>query len=851
VLRVELKGLFARKMRLALTAFAIALGVTLMAGTYIFTDTINASFDKIFQEGSKGTAVALTPHAAFGSTDETADSVSLPQSLLTRVEHLPGVHVAAGSIFSNGSIFDKKGKRIGIGGAPNFVSSLSPAPLEGFTVADGRMPRSADELALDKSAADRAGFHVGDRVDVQGQAPRKSYRLVGTTTLGNASFGGATVATMTLPEAQRVVGKQGKFDQIEIAAAPGVSPAQLKAEVRRAVPERTVNVRTGKEEAQNQSDQLRSNLGFLRTALLAFAFISLFVGAFIIFNTFSITVAQRTREFGLLRTLGATRRQVMRAVLGESILLGLAGSVLGIVAGLGVAPGLKALMGAIGVDLPSNGLVVEPRTIVVSLVVGLLVTLLGGVAPALRATRVPPIAALREGVALPTTRTGRLMTPIAVLLTALGVVLLAVGLFAGLKSGPALTCVGLGSAAIFLGVALLSPRLVRPLASLVGAPLERMSGITGRLARENTTRQPGRTAVTAAALMIGVTLVTFVSVFAAGAKTTIDQAVDNGLRSDLIVMSTDGFSPYSDETTPVLARVAGVASVSPVRFATAKVAGIAGDTSVTGIDPVTFAAMYHSGWQEGDDGVLRALKPGDVVVGKGYADKHALHVGDPLRVLSPTGASIAVTVRGILHDKGGMVGALAMPNSVLEQTFGKRQDALTLVQYAPGANVAATQRAVKRTLARTFPSVEAQTNQQFKDQQAKQVNTLLGLFYALLALAIVVSLFGIVNTLVLSIHERTRELGMLRAIGTSRRQVKRMVRFEAVITSLIGAVLGLVLGLALSVLVTKAIDDFSLSIPIGLLVAILIVAGLAGVGAAILPARRASRLDVLESLAYE
>jgi len=851
--RVELKGLLARKLRLGLTAFAIALGVTLMAGTYIFTDTISASFDSIFSESSKGTDVTVTPQLAFGSSnDPNAPGLSLPASLLERVRSVEGVATAAGGIFGQATTFDKKGKRLNKGGAPAFVASVQPAPFEGFVPAEGRLPRTADEMALDKATVDRAGFALGDMVAVQGDAPRKRYRLVGAVRLGGVDgLGGSSSAVMTLPEAQRVTGRTGRFDEIDVAAKPGVDKAALKAAIRKVVPARGVAVRTGDEQAKKQSLDLRDALSPLRTILLVFAYISLFVGGFIIFNTFSITVAQRTREFALFRMLGATRRQILRAVLGESLVLGVLGSLIGIAGGLAVAPGLKALLKAFGADLPANGLVIESRTIVVSLIVGVLVTLIGGVAPALRATRVPPVAALREGIALPAGRNSRFATPLAVLLTLAGVAALVVGLFAGLDSTPTLTFVGAGAAAVFIGVALLSPKLVRPLASFVGWPLERVQGLTGRLARENTTRLPGRTAVTAAALMIGVTLVTFVSVFAAGVKKTIDQAVDTGLRGDLILESPGGQTAFTDATSTTLAKVPGVAAVSPIRFVSAKVTGQSGTISVTGIDPATFSEMYRAGWEKGSDAVLRDLKPGDVVVGKSYAESHDLDVGSRLHVLSATGASIDATVRGIIHDKAGLVGDLAMPNQVIASVFGQKQNAVSFLLFDRGADATRTKKVVDATLERQYPAVEAKTPKEFKDEQAGQVNTLLALFYALLALAIVVSLFGIVNTLVLSIHERTRELGMLRAIGTSRRQVRRMIRAEAVITSLIGGVIGIVLGLGLSVLVTQAIDDFSLAIPVGTVILVFVLAGLAGVFAAILPARRAARLNVLEALAYE
>ena len=850
--RAELKGLIARKVRLLLTAFAIAIGVTLMAGTYIFTDTINSSFDSIFQESNKGTDVAVTPRFAFGGSEQNDGTASLPASYLQRVRDVPGVRVATGSIFGNGTILDKQGKRIGQGGAPNFIASLQPPPFGGFSVAEGRMPRTAGEVAMDKSTANRKHFAPGDEVAVQGEAPRKNYRLVGTVRLAGAdSFGGAAVVVMLLPEAQRVTGREGQFDEIDAAGEAGTDREQLKAAVRRALPAQTVNVRTGTEQAHEQSDDIRGLLSPLRTALLAFAFIALFVGGFIIFNTFSITVAQRTREFALLRILGANRGQIMRAVVGESLVLGLFGSALGVLGGLAVAPGLQALMKAIGVELPSNGLVIASRTVIVSLLVGTFVTLVGGVGPALRATRVAPVAALRQGVALPAGRAARFATPIAVLLAIAGLAGLIAGLFGGLKSGPALTFIGLGAACVFLSVALLSPRLVKPIASVLGRPIEAMSGITGRLARENTVRLPGRTAITAAALMIGVTLVTFVSVFAAGAKKTFSQAVDLGLRGDLILVGTGGFQPFSDASTAALEKVPGVAAVSPVRSATAKIPGQDGTVSITGIDPATFARMYRAGWAQGSDRVITTMRPGDAIVGKKYAEAHDTKVGQRLQLLSATGATTTATVRGILHDKGGVVGDVALPNAVVSSTFGKRIDDFSILKYAPGADPATVRAAVDRTLEQQFPSVESNTAKEFEEKQAGQINLLLGLFYALLALAIVVSLFGIVNTLVLSIHERTRELGMMRAIGMGKKQIRQMIRAEAVITSLIGGVLGIVLGITLALLVIQAIDDFLIAIPVFSIIAVFVLSGLAGIGAAVLPARRAAKLDVLEALAYE
>src|SRR3954464_4267078 len=578
--KVALRGLFARKLRLILTALAVALGVTLIAGTYVFTDTINRSFDQIFTSSAKGTDASITPRKTIDTSNQGGTQPTVSPAVLAQVRRQPGVQDADGSVFDVGTILGKDGKRTGQGGAPTFTASIADQPrFDAFTVKQGRKPQSPDEVAMDASTVKKQGWRLGDKVAIVATAPRKDYTLVGTTQIaGVDSFGGAAVADMLLPEAQRMLGKRG-CDQIQASAKPGVTPEQLRDQLKTALP-KTVNVRTGQEEAHKQSNDIKDNLSFLTTLLLAFAGISLFVGAFIIFNTFSITVTQRMREFALLRTLGASRGQVMRSVITEGLTIGLLGSVVGLALGIAVAGGLRALFRAVGVDLPSNGNVILSRTIIVSLVVGTVVTALSSLAPALRATRVPPVEALREG-AVPVGRgPSRRVTGAGIVLGVVGVALMCIGLFASLSSNAALSAVGAGALATFLGVALVSPYLVRPPASLVGRPFEATRGITGRLARENTVRQPGRTAVTAAALMVGVALVTFVSIFAAGAKETIAKAVDDNLKAAFVVQNTDGFSPFSAGVLPAVERVDGVTTTSPVRFGQARVAGVNGNQPV-------------------------------------------------------------------------------------------------------------------------------------------------------------------------------------------------------------------------------------------------------------------------------
>jgi putative ABC transport system permease protein len=851
--KVAFRGLFARKLRLALTTLAVVLGTTLIAGTYIFTDSINSAFDTIFQVSNKNTDAAITPHKTIDTSNNGGTQPTIPASVLQQVRRSPGVAAAQGSIFDTGTILGKDGKRIGSGGAPNFIGSASELlRFQAATFKEGRAPRTADEATIDAATAKKEGWKLGDKVCAVATAQRRCFTLVGTTQIaGLSSFGGAAVLDLTLPEAQRMLGKGTSFDEIQVAAKRGVTPEQLRAELRRTLPA-SVDVRTGEQQAAKESNDIRDNLGFLKTFLLAFAFIALFVGAFLIFNTFSITVAQRMREFALLRTLGASRRQVWRAVINEGLLLGVAGGVIGLVLGIGTAALLRALFISFGADLPTKGNVIEARTVIITVVVGAVVSLLASISPALRAMRVPPVEALHEGVVPVTRGQRRRLTIAAGVVLALGVALMCVGLFGSLKSDTAaISFMGGGAALTFLGVALLSPRLVRPLASAIGRPIERLTGITGQLARENSVRQPGRTAVTAAALMIGVALVSFASIFAAGAKATIDKAVDQNLKSAFVVQNTDGFSPFSPQVMPTVARVDGVSIVSGVRFSQAKVQGVGGNQAVSSIDPRTFVDLYKLEMEKGGEAAARGLGNDQMLVSKGFADQHDTKIGDTLRLTTPNGNRVALRVTGITHDRGQLTAALVITNALAQSRFGETKDAFGLVGIRPGANPDVVKQRIANLLEQRFPEAEVLTNQEFKDNIAGQVNQLLSLIYALLALAIIVSLFGIVNTLVLSISERTRELGMLRAIGTSRKQVKRVVRWEAVITALIGAVLGVVMGIVLSILFTRPLDDFTLSIPVPTLIIVLILAGVAGVGAAILPARRAAKLDVLQALAYE
>jgi putative ABC transport system permease protein len=848
---LTLRGLFARKARAVLTGLAVLLGVAMISGTYVFTDTINSTFEKVFETANEGVDVVVSGRSEF-DTDNGPVTQEIPDSLVDRVKDVPGVQTAAGNVEDFASIFKANGDQVKTGGAPPLLFSRPPERFDPLEYVEGEPPASPQEVAINKGTADDEGLKIGDRVSLVGRTGRKDFRISGLATFGDVeSLGGATVAVVTLPVAQDLADQRGKVDSIQVAADSGVTPQELVTRLERAMPD-TVEVKTGEQEATDESDSIKSSLSFLNILLLVFAGIAVFVGAFIIFNTFSITVAQRTREFALLRTMGASRRQVLRSVMLEALIVGLTASILGLLLGIATAQGINALFKAFGADLPQEGLVLKPRTVIVALLVGTGVTMLASLAPARRATRVPPLAAMREEAATPQPPTLR-RTILSWALLIIGAVAVLLGLFGGGPAGQALGLLGIGAILVFIAVALLSPRLVPPIAAAVGYPLERLRGVAGRLARENALRNPGRTAVTAAALMIGLALVTFVAILADGVKASIDDTVSKDMKAQIVVLNKDGFSPISPQTGDALKRVPGVRTVSPLNTSQAKVDGVSGKPFGSGIDPATFDQVWDMQIDKGPPNVLSTLTDRDIALEKNWAEDNNFDLGDTLKVTTPVGEKPVLRVRATYEDKGGLVGDFMVTDDLIRRDFGVRDDLFEFVAVQPGADPKAVQDRIDRVLEQRFPITEAQSRQEFQDSITGQVDQFLFLIYALLSLSVIVSLFGIVNTLVLSIHERTREIGMMRAIGTPRSLVRRIVRYESVITALIGAALGLTVGFFLGVVTTIALEDegFILSIPYVSLIVFAILAVIAGVLAAILPARRASRLNVLEALAYE
>lgn len=847
-----LKSLWARKVRALLTIFAVFLGVAFVSGSYVLTDTILAAFDEIFSESLKGTSVVVT--AENPVEQENGEIPTVGASLLPTVKKTPGVRLAAGAIFTPGAFFDSENEKIGNKFAPKFISSVLPGDLESLTYVDGHVPRGPKEASLDKAAADDAGLGLGDRIKLISQGSLETFRLVGLTQLGNASFGGASIAQVTLPVAQRLTRKQGRFDQISVAAEEGVSEEALKRRIAKQMPA-GVRVETGVESADRGSEEIREDLGFLQTFLLVFGFIAVFVGSFSIFNTFSITVAQRVSEFGMLRTLGASRRQILTTVLVEAVAIGVLGGLLGIGGGFLVAKAINVLFEAVGADLPTTSLVLEPRTVVVSLLVGVLVTVVSSLVPALRSTRVPPIAALHAFAPAPTRRRRLVFLVLSVLLGAIGLAMVLLGLFGSGGAGARAGLMGGGAVAVIFAVSLFSPRLVPPLAALAGWPLEKLRRLTGRLARENAQRNPSRTAVTAAALMIGVALVAFVAVFAAGLKSTVAQVVDENFAGGLIVQNSDGFSPIPNGAAKAAEKVPGVEFVATIRGAEAKVIenGAPGPTTRVNAPSLDIGETVTIEWEQGGPAALRNLTDREAIVSDDFASSQNLDLGDSFQLLTQTRKRPRFRVVGEFDSKLGVLGNVLVTQRVMARDFDQTQDLTDFVKVEADADPEQVQALLTKGVELAFPVAEVLNQEELKESREEQINQLVRLVIALLVFAIVISLFGIANTLALSIHERTRELGMLRAIGMSRRQVRTMIRYEAVITALIGGILGLVLGIVFATLIAQPLKDegFTLSYPVVWLVLLLVFSALVGIVAAILPARRASRLDVLQSLQYE
>jgi putative ABC transport system permease protein len=851
--RYALRSMASHKLRTALTAIAIVLGTAMIAGTFVITDQIRNAFSDIFGTSFAGTDVYLSRRPAFGNGNGQAQVGPLPASLIQQVRQIQGVAKAEGQIQGAGSLV-VNGKFVASqGGAPNLVVSTLPKPFNQNTLVDGHYPEASGQVALIQQLADDHHLHVGQHVGLTTLQGVQPVTIVGVFRFGNvSSIGGATVVATTFADAQRWYDRVGKTSTISVDGASGVSPKELKHRVAAELPH-WVKVQTGTEAAKEQTDQISGAINsFFTPALLAFAGAAVLVGAFVIFNTFSITVAQRMREFAMLRTIGAMRRQVLTTVLGEALMVGVMASVLGIIGGVGFAKLLGALFKAVGFGLPLAGISVHLWPgVIVPLAVGIGVTLAASFAPARRATRVPPIAALREGAVLPRTWLSRFTPYVAGLALLAGILLVFVGVTGSGPTTQRLLTIAGGAILSFVGLAMVSRYLIRPLARAIGWPLSLGRGASGRLARENTTRNTGRTAVTAAALMIGIGLVVFFSVLINGFKESFLGSIDKSVTSNLIIQShTQG----ADVPAPAIAaaqRVPGVGTAIGVASTEVKI-GHGGTDTANGIDPATLPRLYRIQWQKGgSDTLLGRLGDGDALVEEQFAKSHHLSPGSTFHVTSIDGRHVTLHEIGQYKDPVLFGGFMVSTGTYSTLTTDHNPQVL-LVRYADGANADATTKAV-RTALKPFPDVNVQTNSEFKDSFTKQINQFLYLLYILLAMSVVISLFGIVNTLALSVFERTREIGMLRAIGTTRFQLRQTILYESVITAIIGGILGIVIGIVLAWVVALGFRSSGIvfAIPFGQVIVSLIVAAIAGAVAAAFPARRAAKLNVLDALQYE
>jgi putative ABC transport system permease protein len=845
--KVTLKGIWSKKVRFLLTGVAVILGVAFVSGTFVLTQTITNTFDGLFSDIYQHTDAVVRAKEKFSAQGfSDAGRGTIRESILPIVRRADGVRVADGTVQGAAYIIDKHGDQLGSKGqgAPALGFSFSPdRELSTIHVVDGRGPKAADEVVIDKKSADDAGYRVGDTVPVVTQSGRDEYTLTGIVKFGTADSPlGATIAAFTVPTAQKIFGLPNQFNSINVQADSGVSQNEVVASIRSALQGKPgtndVEVISGEAITRESQSNLKDNLSFFRTFLLVFGIVALLVGSFIIFNTFSIVVAQRNRELALLRAIGAARKQVLSSVLFEAVLVGLVASTIGFVAGIFLAVGLKALLGALGLDIPASSIVVPATAIIWSYVLGMIVTVVAAVAPALRASRIAPVAAMRD-TTIDRSSTSPIRAVFGIVVTLIGLAFLLLGLF----GDTGLIYVGVGMGIVFLGVAVLGPTIATPISGALGIPIQRVKGVTGVIARENAMRNPKRTSATAAALMIGVALVGLITVFAASARTSVNAAIDRSMKADYVITSPgfgQGAIPLSAQQQ--LSALPEVTSASGVRAGQAKIDGSA--TPVIAADPSEIDSLFDL---EPKQGNVADLTSNGIAVLDSTASDNGWKFGDTVPITFAQTGRQEFKVEAIYQQAGFTNYVITI--DAFERNFRDQFDYQVYVSTKGGVTPANT--AAIKNVMKQYPGPKVETRDEFKASQAAQINQFLNLVYVLLFFAIVIALFGIANTLGLSVIERRRELGLLRAVGMSRRQLRSSVRWESVIIALLGTLLGLVIGVIFAWAMVKALADQGIdrfSVAPGQLLLIVILAGLFGVLAAAWPARRAAKLDVLRSI---
>lgn len=843
MLRVTLRGLRTRKLRLGLTALAIVLGVTFVTGTLVLADTLNRSYENlvggIYRHVDFEIRGAQTLSGVANSgVDSTANRRAVPQALAGAVAKLPGVQFADGSVGGYAQYIDRQGDAVG-NASSALGYSFDPNPrLSALRLVAGRAPTGADQVVMDRRTATEFHYRVGDRVRILLPKGLQTFTISGIITFGDASsLVNSTLAGFYLPTAQRLFGSVGRYAAINVLLAPGANRVAVQREIARVLPP-GVQVVSGQAVAGELERTIRGDLGFLSSALLLFALISLLVGGFTIFNTFSITVGQRTRELALLRVVGASRRQIFGSVLLEAALMGVVASLVGLGLGVLAALGLRVLLGAFGISLPSAPLVFEAGTPIVALVVGVGVTTLSAVVPARRALRIPPVAALVvvEEAGESAVRRRRLLAG------ALSVVLAVALLVPGLVQARTVV-VGLGALCVVIAVMALVPVIARPLACALGRPLAHLLGAPGVLGRRNAARNPRRTAQTAGALMIGLALVSAIAVLGSSLEASIGTEVSSGLAAQYLIGGSGAISPSIERLS---VRAPGVAATTAVYTGQFDVRGALSDLTAASTASLDRTVKLHMVAGQG----AAAMARGELLVDSNTAAGEHLHVGSRVAVTFAATGNTTMRVAGI-YRYNPLVGSYVTGAAYFRAHFDDPLLTAVLIATRPGSR--GVKAALDRAL-RAYPNLSIQNRAQFQRSQQQTISKLLGLVYVLLALSVLVALIGIVNTLLLSVFERTSEIGLLRAVGMQRRQVRWMVRAESVIVAVFGALVGIVTGTGLGLALASSLRNngvTALSVPVGSLIGFLVVSALLGLAAASWPARRAARLDVLRAIAIQ
>jgi len=843
MLTIALKNMVAHKFRSLALILTVVLGVSFVTGTYVLTDTVTNVFNDIFADVYKRVDVNVRTESALGT-----DAVRrpLPQDFLTTVKSIDGVAVADGSVFGDGvDIIGKDGKRLGIQMAPALATNWGSDELTPLNLRTGRQPADSNEVAIDAKSFTDGGFQVGDQVTIVTAAGPRPFTLVGSAGFGRASnIAGATLAVFDTATAQQVMNRVGMFDSINLKATDGVSADILQERVSQALPPGFEAVTSS--QLTSESDQaINEALGFFKTFLLLFAFVALFVGAFIIYNTFGIVVSQRTRELALLRALGATGTQVMVSVIVEALILGTLASILGLGAGVIIAAGLKALLAGLGFDVPSGSLVVLPRTVLVAMTGGVAITVVSAIAPGLRAARVPPIAAMQD-VAV-SHRAAGIRRNVA------GVVALVVGVLLTLRglSNGVLSFVGLGALLTFLGVAMLAPLFARPVAGFVGKPVAYTRGASGQMARQNAMRSARRTATTASALMIGTALMAGALILSGSMTRSVDRAVTKGAVAELVIRS-DTQQAFSPAIAEEIANIDGLRAVQPYQIgrfkigqATKEITAVATDA----LDPHSPNAVLDVDLRKGD---ISQLRGDNIAIDERVARDHHWDIGQTISITTPSGpANLRLAA---LYSQNALTGDYIVGLDTFRSYFAERNHFLVLLRLDAGADLQQVQRRVQDQIAPRYPSIKVQDRDQYIGDVKAQVNQFLSLITALLALAVIIALIGVLITMLLAVFERTREIGLLRSVGMARRQIRSMVRWEAAIVAIYGALLGTVLGVFFGLALTSALRNDGVTdqvVPVPTLAVLMITITSLGVAAAIYPARRAARLNILTAISHE